>query len=219
MTGMPSKLLIAFSASALAACASHVSSQPVSYPLSSAKNFEHSFPRGRRQDPIGDPDRHSGIRFGVGAGISVDENQSGLDYQGEVPFSIEVGKRLTPEFELGLLFHQIGGNFDSQSQGFFGGVVEEQFEQRTLALNSRLYLQEIGSTEPWVQVAAGASIITYDQSPQDDCLFLRAGLGISQPLSRSFFFEPSVTASTVFGSADTNTPVDLSVNLVFSVIF
>jgi hypothetical protein len=148
-------------------------------------------------------------------GISVDENQPGLDYQGEIPFSIEAGKRLTPEFELGLLFHRIGG--DLHNQGFSGGV--EEFEQRTFALNSRFYLQEIQSAEPWIQVAVGASRITYDESPKDDCPFLRGGLGISMPLARSFLFEPSVSASTVFDSKDPSVPVDLSVNLGFAFHF
>ncbi len=203
-------------ASALAACASHASA-PIYADFTPANGHigTDAASGSYRQDPGGPVDRHGSFRVGLGLGVSVDENQPGLDYQGEVPLSIEVGKRLTPEFELGVLFHRIGGDLHSQD---FGGGVEE-FEQRTLALNSRFYLQEIGNAEPWLQLAVGASAITYDQSPGDDSPFLRAGLGISKPLARSFLIEPSVSASTVFDSKDPNLPVDLSVNLTFSLLF
>ncbi len=168
-------------------------------------------------------DVYDSFRFGFSTGVSLIGHSTGLNYQGESPINVEIGKRLTPSFELGLLYNRINGEFEDNGGSFFAG--NYGVEQSTFAINSRFYLQEWGSSEPWLQLAVGRSDIHYTESQfgywkQDSSSpYIRGGIGVSIPLSERFRVEPSLTASTLTDSGSDERALDLSLQIGFSYSF
>lgn len=162
--------------------------------------------------------RYESTRVGASVGLSLYDKTEGLSYKGETPFNIEIGKRLTPVYEVGLLYNSIQGTLHDS----FGDFDADQF---AVALNNRFYLQEWGASEPWLQLAAGQARIEYSGNsffgvPSDDSgVYIRGGFGTSIPLTEQLLFEPSLSGSMVTDTKSQSNPIDWSIQIGFSYAF
>ena len=130
--------------------------------------------------------RYDAWRLEANAGLGISSSANSA-------FGLALGKRVSPAIEVGLAFSQ--ATYDTP-QNFFWSVSEE-VEQETALATIRLYLQEIASWEPWLQVGYGHSWSEegdgYLQFVNVDDRAISISAGASYPLTDSITFEPSLT--------------------------